>query len=136
VSLTVIAPSPRCEELVMRGVLLPSLAVRLGDAPAVLLTSAIFALIHFDPIRLLFTFVLGVLLGLLRLRTRSLWPSVVVHSTLNALTFAIAPLVDDPSQPYTPQPALGLLCLAVGAALAWPLLRALRPSVDSPGSAA
>jgi len=120
----------------MRGLLLPSLAARTGAAPAVLLTAAIFALIHLDPIRLLFTFVLGLLLGLLRLRTQSLWPPVVVHSTLNALTFAIAPLVDDPAQAYTPQPALGLVCLAVGTAVAWPLLRALRPSVDSPWSAA
>jgi len=137
VSLTVIALLPALsEELVMRGLLLPSLAARTGAAPAVLLTAAIFALIHLDPIRLLFTFVLGLLLGLLRLRTRSLWPPVIVHSTLNALTFAIAPLVDDPTQPYTPQPALGLLCLAVGTAVAWPLLRALRPSVDSPGGAA
>jgi sodium transport system permease protein len=137
VSLTVIALLPAlCEELVMRGVLLPSLARWTGPGLAVHLTAATFALIHLDPIRLLFTFVLGVLLGLLRLRTRSLWPSVVVHSTLNALTFAIAPLVDDPTQPYTPQPALGLLCLGTGALLAWPLLRALRPSVDSPRGAA
>jgi membrane protease YdiL (CAAX protease family) len=137
VSLTVIALLPAvCEELVMRGVLLPSLASRTGAVPAVLLTAAIFALIHLDPIRLLFTFVLGFLLGLLRLRTRSLWPPVVVHSTLNALTFFVAPLVDDPTQPYAPQPALGLLCLGTGIAIAWPLLRALGPSVDSPGSAA
>jgi membrane protease YdiL (CAAX protease family) len=120
----------------MRGVLLPSLAPPLGALPAVLLTAAAFALIHLDPIRLLFTFVLGLLLGLLRLRTRSLWPPVVVHSTLNALTFAIAPFVDDPTQPYTPQPALGLLCLGAGALVAWPLLRALRPSFDSPRGAA
>jgi membrane protease YdiL (CAAX protease family) len=137
VSLTVIALLPAvCEELVMRGVLLPSLAVPLGAAPAILVTAAAFALIHFDPIRLLFTFVLGLLLGLLRLRTRSLWPPVIVHSTLNALTFFIAPLVDDPTQAYTPHAALGLVCLGAGGLLAWPLLRALRPSVDSPGGAA
>lgn len=133
VSLAVIAFLPAvCEELVMRGVVLPSLAARLGALPAVLLTAAAFALIHFDPVRTLFTFVLGLLLGLLRLRTLSLWPPVVVHSTINALTFFVAPLVDDSSRAYTPQPALGLACLAAGALVAWPLLRALRPSVDSP----
>jgi len=137
VSLAVIALLPALsEELVMRGVLLPSLAVWTGPGLGVYLTAAVFGLIHFDAIRLLFTFVLGLLLGLLRVRTASLWPPVVVHSTLNALTFFIAPLVDDPSQPYTPQPVLGLLCLAAGAALAWPLMSALRPSVDSPGRAA
>jgi membrane protease YdiL (CAAX protease family) len=137
VSLVVIALLPAlCEELVIRGVLLPSLAARIAPAPAVVLTAAVFALVHFDPIRFLFTFVLGLVLGALRLRTRSLWPPVVVHLTLNTLTFLIAPLVDDPSQPYTPQPALGLACLVVGSAVAWPLLRRLGPSVDSPGSAA
>jgi membrane protease YdiL (CAAX protease family) len=133
VSLTVIAFLPAlCEELVMRGVLLPSLAARVGPAPALFLTAAIFAGIHFDPIRLLFTFVLGLVLGALRLRTGSLWPPVVVHLTLNALTFAIAPLVDDPSKPYTPEPVLGLACLVAGAAVAWPLLRALGRGPDRP----
>lgn len=137
VSLVVIALLPAlCEELVMRGALLPSLAVRMVPAPAVALTAGVFALIHFDPIRFLFTFVLGLILGALRLRTRSLWPPVTVHLSVNALTFLIAPLVDDPTQAYTPQPALGFACLAAGAAVAWPLLRALGPSVDSPGSAA
>ena len=64
-------------------------------------------------------------------------PPSSVHVTLNALTFLIAPLVDDPSQAYTPQPALGLACLVAGAAVAWPLLqRAAAGSVDSPRSAA
>jgi sodium transport system permease protein len=137
VSLLVIAVLPAvCEEIVFRGVLLTSLAARIGPGLAVYLTAGVFGLIHFDPIRLLFTFVLGLVLGALRVRTGSLWPPVVVHLTLNTLTFLIAPLVDDPSQAYTPQPALGLACLVVGTAVAWPLLRALRPSVDSPGSAA
>jgi sodium transport system permease protein len=137
VSLVVIALLPAlCEELVMRGVLLPSLAARIAPSAAITLTAAAFALIHFDPIRLVFTFVLGWVLGALRLRTESLWPPVMVHLTLNALTFFIAPLVDDPSQAYTPQPALGLACLLGGAAVAWPLLQALRRSVDSPRSAA
>jgi sodium transport system permease protein len=125
-SVAVIAALPAlCEELVMRGVLLPSVAARIGPAAAVTLTAATFAVIHFDPVRLLFTFVLGLVLGALRLGTASLWPPVIVHLTLNTLTFLVAPLVDDPKQPYTPQPALGLACLVAGAALAWPLLRAI-----------
>lgn len=131
----------------MRGVLLSSLAThlgpflsalagawlpaRLGPALAVVLTAALFAVIH-DPVRLLFAFVLGLVFGLVRLRCASLWPSVVIHATLNTLTFLIAPLVDDPSRPYEPEPLLGFAALALGAALCWPLLRALR----APGSPA
>jgi membrane protease YdiL (CAAX protease family) len=137
VSLLVIAVLPGvCEELVVRGVLLPSLAARLGPAGAVAGSAVLFAAMHADPYRFLFTLTIGLVLGLLRLRTASLGPPVLAHVALNALTFAIAPLVDDPGRPYTPEPALGLACLAAGAAAAWPLLRALRSSVDSPPGAA
>jgi membrane protease YdiL (CAAX protease family) len=102
---------------------------------AALGSAILFAAMHADPYRFLFTLTIGLVLGVLRLRTGSLGPPVVAHVTLNALTFVVAPLVDDPSQPYTPQTALGLACLVTGAAVAWPLLRALRRAVDSPGSA-
>ncbi|HEX9188485.1 MAG TPA: CPBP family intramembrane glutamic endopeptidase, partial [Vicinamibacteria bacterium] len=126
VSLLVIAILPGlCEELVVRGALLPSLVERLGPGGAVVGSAFLFAAMHADPYRFFFTLTIGLGLGLLRLRTGSLWPPVLAHVTLNALTFAIAPLVDDPSQPYTPQPALGLACLVAGFAAAWPLLRAL-----------
>jgi sodium transport system permease protein len=143
VSLAVIAVLPAlCEELVVRGALLTALVPAVASAAATLvrsslvpavaaavavtLTAAAFAVIH-DPVRLVFAFALGMALGALRLRTRSLLPPIVAHATLNALTFAVAPLVDDPTQAYEPRPALGLACLLVGAALAWPLLRALGP---------
>jgi membrane protease YdiL (CAAX protease family) len=136
VSLVVIALLPAlCEELVMRGALLTSLSRLTGPFVAVSLTAAAFAVIH-DPLRLLFAFILGLILGFLRLRTGSLAASVVAHATFNSLTFLVAPLVDDPSQPYTPQPGLGLACLVAGAAVAWPLFRALGASVDSARSAA
>jgi membrane protease YdiL (CAAX protease family) len=126
VSLAVIAVLPGlCEELVVRGVLLPSLVRPLGLLGAVAGSAFLFAAMHLDPYRFLFTFAVGFVLGVLRLRTGSLWPPIFAHVTLNALTFAIAPLIDDPAQPYTPQPALGLACLVAGAVMAWPLLRAL-----------
>jgi membrane protease YdiL (CAAX protease family) len=133
VSLAVIAALPGlCEELVVRGVLLPSLVRPLGLLGAVLASAFLFAAMHLDAYRFLFTFTVGFVLGVLRLRTLSLVPPILAHITLNALTFAIAPLIDDPSQPYTPQPALGLACLVVGAAATWPLLRALRTGTPPP----
>ena len=135
VSILVIAVLPGvCEELVVRGVFLPSLARGLAAAAsplpseparhgpgawiAVGVSALLFAAIHLDPYRFLFTFVLGLIFGLLRLGTGSLWPSVVAHASLNTLTFAVAPFVDDPSQPYTPSPLLGIVCLAAGTAVA------------------
>jgi membrane protease YdiL (CAAX protease family) len=142
VSVLVIALLPGvCEELVMRGVLLPSLAhalrgtarpserLRVGAWVALGITALLFAAIHYDKYRFLFTLVLGLVFGYVRLRAGSLWPSVVAHATLNTLTFVIAPFVDDPSQAYVPSPGLGAACLLVGSAVAWPLLRALAPRV-------
>jgi membrane protease YdiL (CAAX protease family) len=134
VSVTVIALLPGMgEELVMRGVLLPALVAPLGPAAAVGGSALLFASIHLDPYRFAFTLAIGLVLGVVRLRTGSLWFPIVAHVTLNTLTFLIAPLVDDPTQvTYTPQPVLGVACLIAGTTLAVPLLRALGRSVDSP----
>jgi membrane protease YdiL (CAAX protease family) len=142
VSILVIGVLPGvCEELVVRGVFLPSLARWMGGAAsrlgrsswvAVVVSALLFAAIHLDPFRFLFTFVLGLVFGFLRLATGSLWPAIVAHASLNTLTFALAPFLDDPSLPYTPSPALGAACLVAGAAGAWPLLRVLGACVDSP----
>jgi membrane protease YdiL (CAAX protease family) len=136
VSVTVIALAPGIgEELVMRGVLLPALVAPLGPLGAVVASAALFAAIHFDPYRFLFTLTIGIVLGALRLRTGSLWPPIVAHVTLNTLTFLVAPLVDDPAQTtYTPQPLLGVACLLAGAALAVPLLRALPRGPSAPAA--
>jgi len=134
-SVVVIAVLPAlAEEIVMRGVLLPSLVRPLGTSGAVLASAAAFAAIHLDPYRFLFTFSIGLVLGVLRLRTGSLWPPILAHATLNTATFVVAPLIDDPTQTtYTPQTMLGVLCLVAGTTAAWPLVRALRAPVDSPG---
>ena len=116
VSLAAIALIPAaCEEAATRGVLLPSLRTALSPPMSIGLSAAVFALMHLDPYRTLFTFSVGLALGAVRLRTQSLWPSLIAHASLNALTFAAAPFLDDPNQPLPdPQPLLGLALLAAG----------------------
>jgi hypothetical protein len=124
------------EELVMRGVLLPALVPRLGAAKAVVASAFAFAAMHGDLYRFLFTLGVGLVLGAVRLRSGSLVPPILAHATLNAVTFFVAPLLDDPAQMvYEPQPLLGLLCLVAGTALTLPVARSLR-AVDSPGDPA
>ena len=56
-----------------------------------------------------------------RLRTGSLLPSLLAHASLNALTFAAAPFLDDPSSPLPdPRPLLGLRPAARGGLLCRP----------------
>jgi membrane protease YdiL (CAAX protease family) len=115
-----------CEETLVRGIVLPSLMRVIGPTGAILVSATVFAAIHLDPYRTLFTLVLGLALGLLRVRTGSLVACVIAHAALNGLTFAVAPFIDDPSQGMPdPRPALGLGLLLAGSAATWVTLRFL-----------
>jgi membrane protease YdiL (CAAX protease family) len=79
-----------CEEFFFRGFLFGSL-LRSGAAYAVLGTAAFFALFHIlspsglTPERFIPSLFLGVFLGLLRWRSRSVWPGVLMHATHNSV---------------------------------------------------
>jgi membrane protease YdiL (CAAX protease family) len=76
------------EETVFRGLLLTSLAQRLGPATAVVLTSVVFGLYHravFPVPLLLLKMALGLLLGVFTLASRSLVPAWMAHSLLWAV---------------------------------------------------
>ncbi len=121
------------EEITVRGVLLPSLRPLLGPTAAVLTSAVVFAAMHLDLYRFAFTFAVGAALGLLRVRTGSLWPSILAHGTLNLLTFATAPWLDDPSQPLPdPRPGLGAGLFLVGVVVAVFVFRSIgRPLTAS-----
>ena len=73
-----------CEELLHRGLLLPSLAKAVGGPAALVLGALLFGLSHFNLARLLPTTTLGLGTGILRLRTGSLWPAIALHLFYNA----------------------------------------------------
>lgn len=127
-SVLAIAAAPAVfEEILVRGVVLPSFRPALGATGAVLGSALIFGLMHDDPYRLVFTFAVGIVLGVVRLRAGALLPCILVHGTLNTLTFLAAPFVDDPSEPLPdPRPLFGAALLAAGLAVTALLLRRLR----------
>jgi membrane protease YdiL (CAAX protease family) len=129
-SVLAIAAAPAIfEETLVRGVVLPSLRPSLGGLGAVLVSALVFAAMHFDLYRFAFTFAVGAILGVVRLRAEALVPCMLVHGTLNTLTFLAAPLVDDPSGPSPdPRPALGAALLLGGLLVTLFLLRMLRPT--------
>ena len=88
------------EEFLLRGVLLPSLRRVLSDRSALVISSSAFALMHMNIHQLPTTLVVGVLLGFLVIRTRSIWPAVCLHALHNGLALAVQlhlsdALVDD-----------------------------------------
>jgi len=83
--------APLAEELFFRGLLFPVLRSRFGVVWGVLVTGALFSLVHAvgSPAEaLVVLFVLGAGLCLLYLRTGSLLPCIGLHALNNAISFA------------------------------------------------
>jgi membrane protease YdiL (CAAX protease family) len=83
VVLAVAVVIPVGEELFFRGLLLRGFLLRYGPGPALVLTAALFALVHLNPWGLVSIFLVGILLGWLVLRTGSLWPACLAHGLYN-----------------------------------------------------
>ena len=81
--------APAAEEILFRGILLPLLMKRLGAGPAVILSSALFALIHLHVPSFFPLFVLAVGLALAYIYTRSLWVPIMMHALFNGMNLAI-----------------------------------------------
>lgn len=76
---------PVVEEALLRGVILGALRRRLGAWPAIAASAAAFALLHASVWSLLPLTVLGVALGWLAVRSRSLWPAIAAHVLYNVV---------------------------------------------------
>ena len=82
---------PITEEFLFRGILLSTLRVRFGRIPAIVASSALFALLH-DASVMLPVFVIGVCLGVVYERTQSLAVSGLVHVIHNGLQVLVLAL--------------------------------------------
>jgi membrane protease YdiL (CAAX protease family) len=85
--------APIAEEAFFRGYVFAGLRQHLGLLPAMLLSAALFALVHILPTSWPPIFVLGVLFALLYDQTGSIWPAVFVHGIINALAFLVSYLM-------------------------------------------
>ncbi len=90
--------APVTEEIVFRGVLFRALDDRFGMWPAAVLSSAVFAVIHFEvlfsqPLALAGLFTVGILLAIAYHRTGSLLVPILGHAVFNAVSVGLALLV-------------------------------------------
>ena len=81
---------PLAEEMFFRGFLLVALLHPLGTLRAVSIGSAVFAASHGSVPVLLPTFVSGILLSWLFLKTRSIWPPFSAHAAQNLIVLSLA----------------------------------------------
>lgn len=85
VPLTIVAAPAIGEELLFRGLMLPGLSRRYGDRAGLVLSAALFAVIHGAPALIAMVFIAGLVLGYVRQRTDSILPCVAMHGAFNAV---------------------------------------------------
>jgi len=85
VSLVIIAPF--AEEILFRGYLFGKLRKHMSLWAAILVTSLLFGLVHFQWNVSVDVFALSIVLCLLRVVSGSLWPSILLHMLKNGIAF-------------------------------------------------
>ena len=125
--------SPVAEELCFRGAIVGGM-LRRGHRPltAVLVSSLLFGLIHFNPAQVPFAFAMGLVFGVLYVRTGSLLLPLLVHVVNNSISVVQLRLMGPAAHDFTLTGWMGFplacvtaaLALCCGLALLWRFLRA------------
>ncbi|MEM8884501.1 MAG: ABC transporter permease subunit/CPBP intramembrane protease [Planctomycetota bacterium] len=117
---------PICEELMCRGFLLSAFLPRRGERGAILLSAALFSLLHLEFVRLPGTFLAGVMLGYIGVRTRSVLAPIVFHMVYNGTIFS-ADLAPEIAAGLTNPSPLAILLAGLGLAVSvWHFQRSAR----------
>ncbi|MBP9987687.1 MAG: CPBP family intramembrane metalloprotease [Bacteroidales bacterium] len=87
--------APLCEETLCRGIICRGMLSRHKPAVAILWSAFIFALMHGNLSQGVMAFSLGILLGWVYYKTHSLWCTIAMHFTNNALSVALMYLFPD-----------------------------------------
>jgi membrane protease YdiL (CAAX protease family) len=77
--------APIIEEMIFRGVIMHGLMRNYSKFTAVFVSALLFALFHLNPWQFPATFILGLVLGTLMLRTRNIYLCILGHATNNGL---------------------------------------------------
>ncbi|MBU8813228.1 CPBP family intramembrane glutamic endopeptidase [Mycolicibacterium goodii] len=85
VFVTVVFIAPVCEEIVYRGLLWGALEQRWGRVVAVVVSTVVFALAHFEPVRAPLLLVVAIPIAVARLYTDGLLAGIAAHQVTNLL---------------------------------------------------
>ena len=74
-----------CEEFMHRGILLQGIK-HIGFKKAILISSTLFALLHFNIQQVSFAFVVGLILGFVSVVAKNIYPAIIIHFVHNAIS--------------------------------------------------
>lgn len=87
--LVIVLIGPICEEVIFRGIILEGLAKTYPPTKAIILSSIIFGFVHLQPLQIISTFFMGLVLSWVYLRTKCLWICIIIHMINNIITFKL-----------------------------------------------
>lgn len=73
------------EELVFRGIILNAFRKKTGDVASIFISASLFSLMHCSPQQTVFTFVFGIVLAFVVVKTGSVVSSMIIHFLNNAI---------------------------------------------------
>ena len=93
VLLMVSVMAPLSEEILFRGYIYHSLRNYYSVNYSILVASLLFGAVHYDLFRLLPLTLVGICLNMASVRAKSLWASIIMHSTWNFITAMLVLMV-------------------------------------------
>lgn len=88
--LTIGICAPFIEEFIFRGEVYKQLQINFGESISIFVQAIIFAMVHPIALQQIQTFLLGLVLGLVREKSKNLWPSTIIHITSNLIASFLA----------------------------------------------
>lgn len=101
--MSVVVCAPLLEEVLFRGLIFESCRERFGGGGAVLISALLFGLIHGVAVQVINAFIVGIILGYIYLRTRSLANVIILHAINNAIAYLTMGLGADTLRQLIPQ---------------------------------
>lgn len=95
--LSTVVAAPILEEILFRGLIFESCAERYGKGVALLISALLFGVVHGIPVQMINAFVVGLILGYVYLKTRSLLSVIILHALNNGIAYATLALVGNDS---------------------------------------
>ena len=83
--------APVVEELIFRGFMYDGIASIYGAAPAIIFTSLVFAIIHFNLVQFIYAFIVGIFLGYVKYTYKSLKYTIFMHLLMNFCSLIFVP---------------------------------------------
>ena len=85
--LSVMILAPFIEEVLFRGLIINELKGKMPFVLVIIIQALIFGLIHGNWLQIAYASILGILLGLISTWSRSVWPAIILHISMNGTPF-------------------------------------------------